>query len=138
VVKDEQGNIVELHCTYDPATRGGEAPDGRKVKATIHWVSAEHAKQAEVRLYDHLFTVPNPGEDEGVDFTEQINPNSMQIIADARVEPSLSEAKPGERIQFERVGYFCVDPDSAGGKLAFNRTVTLKDEWAKIQKQQGA
>lgn len=137
VVKDAQGNIVELHCTYDPATRGGDAPDGRKVKATIHWVSAAQSKQAEVRLYDHLFTVPNPGEDEGIDFIEQINPNSMQIIEDARVEPSLADTKPGDRVQFERVGYFCVDPDSADGKPVFNRTVGLKDEWAKIQKQKG-
>ncbi|MBI5670332.1 MAG: glutamine--tRNA ligase/YqeY domain fusion protein [Chloroflexi bacterium] len=138
VVKDAQGNIVELRCTYDPATRGGEAPDGRKVKATIHWVSAGHAKAAEVRLYDHLFSVPNPGEDEGVDFIEQLNPNSMQIITNAFVEPSLAEVKPGERFQFERVGYFCVDPDTTPEKRVFNRTVGLKDEWAKIQKQQGA
>jgi glutaminyl-tRNA synthetase len=137
VAKDAQGNIVELRCTYDPATRGGDAPDGRKVKATIHWVSADQAKQAEVRLYDHLFTVPNPGEDEGVDFIEQINPNSMQIIDDARIEPGLADSKPGDRVQFERVGYFCVDPDSADGKPVFNRTVGLKDEWAKIQKQKG-
>lgn len=135
VVKDGQGNIVELRCTYDPATRGGEAPDGRKVKATIHWVSADHAAEAEVRLYDHLFSVPNPGEDENVDFTGQINPNSMEVLSSVRVEPSLAQAQPGERYQFERIGYFAADPDSTDGRPVFNRTVTLKDEWAKLQKK---
>ncbi len=135
VIKDAQGNIIELRCTYDPATRGGEAPDGRKVKATIHWVSADHAVEAEVRLYDHLFSVPNPGEDENVDFTEQINPNSMEVLSSARVEPSLAQAQPGERYQFERIGYFAADPDSTDGRPVFNRTVTLKDEWAKLQKK---
>ena len=135
VVKDpETGEVVELRCTYDPATRGGDAPDGRKVKATLHWVSAAHALEAEVRLYDHLFTKPDPNEvEEGQDFTANINPDSLQVVT-AYVEPSLAEAKPGERFQFERLGYFVVDPDSTDDKLVFNRTVTLKDTWAKLQK----
>ncbi len=132
VIKDEHGEIVELHCTYDPATRGGDAPDGRKVKATLHWVSAAHALEAEVRLYDRLFTVPEPG---GDDFLSQLNPNSLEILTSCRVEPSLAGAAPGNRYQFERQGYFCVDPDSAGGKLVFNRTVALRDTWAKIRAQ---
>ncbi len=137
VVKDAAGNIVELRCTYDPATRSGEAPDGRKVKATLHWVAAAHALDAEVRLYDHLFTRPDPNsDDEGLDFTAYINPNSLQALTGCKVEPSLRGAAPGSRFQFERLGYFCVDPDSAGGELVFNRTVTLKDEWAKIQRAQ--
>jgi glutaminyl-tRNA synthetase len=137
VIKDADGNIVELRCTYDPATKGGEAPDGRKVKATIHWVSAQHALDAEVRIYDHLFTTPNPNADDesGRDFTALINPKSLEIIDAAKVEPSLAGSAAGTRYQFERVGYFSVDPDSTGEKLVFNRTVTLKDEWAKIQKQ---
>jgi len=135
VVKDPStGEAVELHCTYDPATRGGDAPDGRKVKATLHWVSATHALEAEVRLYDHLFTRQNPMEEE--DFRNCLNPNSIEVLESCRVEPSLKDAKPGTRYQFERLGYFCVDPDSADGKLVFNRTVTLRDEWAKIQKRQ--
>ncbi len=137
VIKDEAGNIIELRCTYDPTTRGGEAPDGRKVKATIHWVSAAHALDAEVRVYEHLFTRPDPNsDDEGKDFTAYINPNSLQVLAGCKVEPSLKDAAPGSRYQFERLGYFCVDPDSQGSTLVFNRTVTLRDEWAKLQKSQ--
>jgi len=135
VIKDENGDIVELRCTYDPQTRGGFAPDGRKVQATIHWVSARHAVNAEVRLYDRLFNVPNPlGEDENVPFTEFINPNSLTIITDCKVEPSVASAKPGDRFQLERVGYFCLDnKDSRPDHLVLNRTVTLKDTWAKIE-----
>ncbi len=130
------GEVTELHCTYDPATRGGDAPDGRKVKATIHWVSAPHSLAAECRLYDHLFTKPDPDDvPEGQDFTANLNPNSLQTLSACRVEPSLAAAKPGERFQFERLGYFCVDPDTSAGRLVFNRAVTLKDEWAKIQKK---
>ncbi len=136
VVKNDQGEITEIHCTYDPATRGGEAPDGRKVKATIHWLSAQHAVQAEVRLYESLFTVPNPGAGEGRDFLDDINPNSLQVLENAWVEPSLKNAKSGEHYQFERLGYFSVDPDTSADKLVFNRTVTLRDDWAKIQKAQ--
>ncbi len=132
VVKDEAGNVVELRCTYDPATRGGDAPDGRKVKATLHWVSAAHAVTAEVRLYDRLFSVENPGTGDA-DFLTQINPQSLETIRDARVEPSLASAPAGTRLQFERLGYFCVDPDSRPGAPVFNRTVTLKDSWAKIE-----
>ncbi|MEZ4666445.1 MAG: glutamine--tRNA ligase/YqeY domain fusion protein [Anaerolineae bacterium] len=135
VVKDEKGNIVELHCTYDPETRGGNAPDGRKVKATLHWVSAADAIEAEVRLYSTLFDRANPNdESEGKDFTEYINPNSLQTLDRCYVEPSLKDAVVGNRFQFERLGYFCVDPDSTPVTLVFNRTVTLKDEWTKIQK----
>jgi glutaminyl-tRNA synthetase len=136
VIKDDNGQVVEVHCTYDPATRGGEAPDGRKVKATIHWVSAAHALNAEARLYDQLFTSANPNQDTGDgDFTQFINPKSLEVLTSCRVEPSLAAAKPGDRYQFERLGYFCVDLDSNGQTLVFNRTVTLKDEWAKMQKQ---
>ena len=137
-VRDEQtGQVTELHCTYDPATRGGDSPDGRKVKATLHWVSAARALGAEVRLYDHLFTKENPDDSpEGRDFTSNLNPNSLEVISSACVEPSLSGAAPGSRHQFERLGYFCVDPDSADGHLVFNRTVTLRDAWARIQKAQ--
>ena len=137
VIKDENGEIVELHCTYDPATRGGDSPDGRKVKATLHWVSAEHALETEVRLYDHLFSKENPDEvEEGQDFTSNLNPNSLEVVKDCKVEPSVKDAKALERFQFERLGYFCVDPDSSGDKLVFNRTVSLRDTWAKIQKAQ--
>ncbi len=137
IVKDANGQIIELHCTYDPATRGGDAPDGRKVKSTLHWVSAPHALKAEVRLYDHLFTKQNPDDtEEGKDFTSNLNPNSLEVLTDCFVEPSLKDAKPPNRFQFERLGYFCVDPDSSPGKPVFNRTVTLKDTWAKIQKSQ--
>jgi glutaminyl-tRNA synthetase len=135
VVKDTAGNVVEVHCTYDPASRGGNSPDGRKVKSTIHWVSAPHAIGAEVRLYDKLFAKPDPGDVvEGGSFLDNLNPTSLQILHDAKLEPSLSEAKAGDRFQFERVGYFCVDPDSIDGKLVFNRTLPLKDSWAKIEK----
>ncbi len=136
VVKDADGNIVELRCTYDPATRGGDSPDGRKVKATLHWVSAAHALEAEVRLYDHLLTVAEASEmDDDKDFTDYINPNSLEVIERAYVEPSVQGAAPGTRYQFERIGYFVVDPDTTPEKLVFNRTVTLKDEWAKLQKK---
>jgi len=139
VVKDDAGNVVEIRCTYDPKTKGGDAPDGRKVKATLHWVSAEHALQAEVRLYDHLFIKEDPTDyPEGADWTANLNPKSLEVITDARVEPSLADAAVGSRWQFERLGYFCVDPDSRPGALVFNRTVTLRDTWAKIQKAQKA
>jgi glutaminyl-tRNA synthetase len=138
VVKDDKtGEVVELHCTYDPATRGGDAPDGRKVKSTLHWVSAEHALTAEARLYDHLFTRQDPTDvPEGEDWKANVNPASLEIIPEARVEPSLAGAEPGHLVQFERLGYFCVDRDSSADKLVFNRTVTLKDTWARIQKGQ--
>jgi glutaminyl-tRNA synthetase len=128
------GVVTEVHCTYDPATRGGDAPDGRKVKSTIHWVSAEHAVKAEVRLYEQLFTVENP--DIGEDVNTIIDPNSLEVLTDCFLEPSLAKAIPGEKFQFERTGYFCVDLDSTPGKPVFNRTVTLKDTWAKIEKKQ--
>ncbi len=137
VVKDEKGEIIELHCTYDPATRGGDSPDGRKVKSTLHWLSADHALKAEVRLYDHLFTKENPDDvADGQDFKSNLNPNSLEILTSCCVEPSLKGAAPGNRYQFERLGYFCVDPDSSKERLVFNRTVTLRDPWAKIQKAQ--
>jgi glutaminyl-tRNA synthetase len=137
VVKDANGQVVELHCTYDPATRGGDSPDGRKVKSTLHWVSAAHATPAEVRLYDHLFTKGNPDDaPEGADFKSNLNPNSLETLSNCRVEPSLANAAPLSRYQFERLGYFCVDPDSSKGKPIFNRTVSLRDTWAKIQKAQ--
>ena len=137
VVKDAKGEIAELHCTYDPATRGGDAPDGRKVKSTLHWLSAPHAIEAEVRLYEHLFRSENPDDvEEGSDFKSNLNPNSLEVLTGCKVEPSLADAKPLQRFQFERLGYFCVDPDSRNGRLIFNRTVTLRDEWAKIQKAQ--
>jgi glutaminyl-tRNA synthetase len=136
-VKDEKtGRVVELHCTYDPKTRSGSSPDGRKVKATLHWVSAAHAIEAEARLYDHLFLKENPDDDKDVDFKTHLNPNSLEILS-FFVEPSLAAATPGSRCQFERLGYFCVDPvESSGKALVFNRTVTLRDTWAKIQKNQ--
>ena len=135
VVKDESGQVVELHCTYDPATRGGDSPDGRKVRGTLHWVSADHSLPAEVRLYDHLFLKPDPEDvEEGADFTANLNPNSLEVLTSCRVEPSLAGAAPGSRCQFERQGYFCVDPDSSDGNLVFNRTVALRDTWAKIEK----
>jgi glutaminyl-tRNA synthetase len=129
------GAVTEVHCTYDPATRGGDAPDGRKVKSTIHWVSAQHAVKAEVRLYDQLFTVERPDDSENIESI--INPKSLEVLTNCFVEPSLAEAKPGEKFQFERTGYFCADLDSTPGKPVFNRTVTLKDTWAKIEKKQG-
>ncbi len=134
VIKDEKtGEVIELHCSYDPATRGGDAPDNRKVKATLHWVSAKHAVRSEVRLYNTLFTKPDPGS-EGNDFLADINPQSLEVLDPCFIEPSVRNAAPGSRYQFERMGYFCVDPDSAGDALVFNRTVTLKDTWAKIEK----
>jgi glutaminyl-tRNA synthetase len=140
VVKDERtGEVVELRCTYDPATRGGDAPDGRKVKSTIHWVSAPHAIPAEVRLYEPLFTTPSPGDDESADWTPAINPRSREVLADARVEPALAAAAPGSHWQFERNGYFCADSaDSAPGRPVFNRTVTLRDTWARIERAESA
>ena len=136
VVKNEKGEVVEVHCTYDPATRGGNTPDGRKVKATIHWVSAAHAVDAEVRIYEKLFINEDPNKTEdGQEFTTTLNPHSLEIISQAKLEPSLSNAAPGTRFQFERLGYFCVDPDSKPGKPVFNRTVALKDGWAKIEKK---
>ncbi|HWG40788.1 MAG TPA: hypothetical protein VN658_09570, partial [Candidatus Acidoferrales bacterium] len=132
--KNEKGEVVEVHVTYDPATRGGNAPDGRKVKSTIHWVSAAHAINAEVRLYDNLFIKEDPDDvPEGQDFTANLNPSSLETVTDAKLEPSLKPAGPGARYQFERLGYFCVDTDSKPGDLVFNRTVALKDAWARKQ-----
>ena len=136
VVKDANGKIVELHCTYDPATRGGDAPDGRRVKSTIHWVSADHAARAEVRLYEQLFSDPNP--DVGDDIESILNPNSLSVLKDCPVEPALAEAAPGDKFQFERIGYFCADPDGSPAQPVFNRTVTLRDSWAKIEQKQQA
>jgi len=130
VIKDAEGNVVELRATYDPATRGGDSPDGRKPKATLHWVSAQHAIDAEVRLYDRLFNVEDP--EEGGDFLAHMNPHSLEIVTDAKLEPSIAVAAPGARYQFERLGYFCVDRDSTADRLVFNRTATLKDAWAKV------
>jgi glutaminyl-tRNA synthetase len=135
VVKNADGEIVELRCTYDPATRGGDAPDGRKVKATLHWVSAAHAAEAEVRLYDRLFSVEDPDGEAGrtgQDITSLLNPASLEVLRGCRVEPMLAAAPPGTRFQFERLGYFCVDPDARPGAPVFNRTVPLKDTWAKL------
>jgi len=138
VVKNEKGDVAEVHCSYDPATRGGNTPDGRKVKSTIHWVSAAHAVGAEVRVYDNLFTKENPDEaEEGKDFVSNLNPSSLEVVRGAKLEPSLANVTPGTRYQFERLGYFCADPDSAPGKPVFNRTVALKDTWAKVEKKQG-
>jgi len=139
-VRDEGGNLLELHCTYDPATRGGNAPDGRKVKATLHWVSAAHAVEGEVRLYDRLFKVPDPLDvPKGEDWITNVNPNSLVVLTGCKLEPSLGNVQPGERFQFERKGYFCVDPDTKPGAPVFNRTVTLRDPWAKAQiKARGA
>jgi glutaminyl-tRNA synthetase len=136
VVKNDKGEVVEIHCTYDPATRGGNAPDGRKVKSTIHWVSAAQAVDAEVRIYDTLFTTENPNETpEGQEFTANLNPGSLEVLTHCKLEPALAHVSPMERFQFERLGYFCVDPDSASGSPVFNRTVALKDTWAKIEKR---
>lgn len=130
VVKDENGNITEIHCTYDPASKGGKSPDGRKVKATLHWVSAAHSVDAEIRLYDRLFTVEDPMKaDENKDFLEYLNPESLQTIKNAKLEPSIMQAKQEDKFQFERKGYFCVDKDSSATKMVFNQTVTLKDKW---------
>jgi glutaminyl-tRNA synthetase len=135
VVKDAAGEIVEVHCTYDPASRGGNSPDGRKVKSTIHWVSRAHALAAEIRLYDKLFSKPDPYDlAEGQDVLDNLNPNSLEVLSGAKLEPSLASAKLEDRFQFERVGYFCLDPDSIPGNLVFNRTLALKDSWAKIEK----
>jgi len=133
VVKDEASKVMELRCTYDPETKGGHAPDGRQVKATLHWVSAAQAISAEVRLYDRLFTQPAPGEEHGGDFKADLNPHSLEVLRNCRLEPSLAAARPGDFFQFERMGYFCVDKDAAPGAPVFNRTVTLRDPWAKIQ-----
>ena len=136
LVKNEKGEVTEVHCTYDPETRSGNAPDNRKVKATIHWVSAQHAIDAEVRLYENLFSKEDPGDvPEGQDFTVNLNPNSLEVITNAKLEPSLASAKAGDRYQFERLGYFCADLDSKPGALVFNRTVPLRDTWAKIEKR---
>jgi glutaminyl-tRNA synthetase len=136
-VKDASGNIIELHCTYDPATRGGTTPDGRKVKSTIHWVSAAHAVDCEVRLYDTLFAKENPNEvEEGQEFTANLNPNSLEVLSGCKVEPSLRDAPSGARYQFERVGYFSVDPDSASDKPVFNRTIGLRDTWSRIERRE--
>jgi glutaminyl-tRNA synthetase len=136
VVKDDDGRVVELHCSYDPTTQGGNAPDGRKVKSTLHWVSASHALNAEVRLYDHLFTKERP-EDAAVgdDFRSNLNPQSLQVLSGCMVEPGLKDAKPFDRIQFERLGYFCVDANTTADRPVINRTVTLRDTWAKVQKK---
>ena len=133
VVKDGDGQVVELRCTYDPASRGGSAPDGRSPKATLHWVSAAHAVPAEVRLYDHLFVRPDPGAER--DLLEDLSPSSEEVLAGCRVEPALADLPAGTRVQFERLGYFCVDPDTRPGAPVFNRTCSLKDTWAKVQKK---
>jgi len=131
VVKDAAGDVVELRCTYDPATRGGDAPDGRRPKATLHWISAAHAVPAEVRVYDHLFTRPDPGADG--DLLADLSPKSEEVLDGCLVEPALAEVRVGETVQFERLGYFCLDPDSRPGRPVFNRTLTLKDTWVRIQ-----
>ena len=137
VVKDDGGNVTEIRCTYDPATKGGNAPDGRKVKSTIHWVSAAHAADAEVRLYDTLFTKANPNDvPEGQDFTANLNPNSLEVLTHCKLEPGLRDVAPGSRYQFERLGYYCADRDSAPGRPVFNQTITLRDTWAKVQRKQ--
>jgi len=129
--------VLELRCTYDPATRGGDAPDGRKVKSTLHWVSAAHSIPAQVRLYDHLFLKSDPDDvEEGKDYRSNLNPKSLEVLSECRLEPSLKNAKPGDLFQFERMGYFCLDPDSKGERLVFNRTVTLRDTWTKIEKKE--
>jgi glutaminyl-tRNA synthetase len=138
VIKDDRGAVAELRCTYDPESRSGVTPDGRKVQGTLHWVSVQHAVDAEVRIYETLFTVPNPDDvPEGQDWRSVINPNSLEVLTGCKVEPSLAAAAPGSRYQFLRQGYFCVDPDSANGALVFNRTVSLKDTWAKMEGKQG-
>jgi glutaminyl-tRNA synthetase len=135
VIKDSSGNVVELRCTYDPATRGGNTPDGRKVKSTIHWVSAAHALPAEIRLYDNLFTKEDPNDvEEGYDFTDNLNPDSLQVLSEAMIEPSVRDAAPGTKYQFERLGYYCVDRDSVN-RLVFNRTIGLRDTWARIEQR---
>jgi glutaminyl-tRNA synthetase len=139
VIKDKKtGEVTELHCAYDPLTKGGDAPDGRKVEATLHWVSARHALEAEVRLFDYLFTKRNPDDvGEGGDFKSNLNPHSLEVIKSCRIEPSVKNAKPPSRYQFERKGYFCIDAlDSTDERLVFNRIVSLRDTWAKIEKEQ--
>jgi glutaminyl-tRNA synthetase len=138
VVKDSgTGEVVELRCTYDPESRGGSTPDGRKVRGTLHWVSAAHALDATVRLYEHLFSNPDPMDvEEGSRFMDSLNPNSLEVLTGCKVEPSLADSGPGNRYQFLRIGYFCTDPDSVEGRLVFNRTATLRDTWAKIEKAQ--
>ena len=131
MVKNASGEITELHCTYDPETRGGDSPDGRKVKATLHWVSAAKAIEAEVRLYDHLFTKEDPADvAEGEDWKDNVNPDSLEVLSDCKLEPALKGSEPGFRCQFERMGYFCVDKDTTDDKPVFNRIVTLRDTWA--------
>jgi glutaminyl-tRNA synthetase len=133
VIKDARGEIVELRCSYDPATRGGDSPDGRKVKATLHWVSAAHAIGVEVRLYDRLFSVEDPERArDGRTLIDNLNPHSLEVLERCRAEPALASATSGDRYQFERLGYFCVDPSSRPGALVFNRTVSLRDTWARI------
>ena len=138
MIKDEDsGEVIELRCTYDPESRGGGTPDGRKVRGTLHWVSAAHAVDAEVRLYDYLYTKSDPSNvEEGQDFISNLNPDSVEVLDDCKVEPGLAAEEPGSRFQFLRLGYFCMDPDSADGKLVFNRTVTLRDTWARIERSQ--
>jgi glutaminyl-tRNA synthetase len=134
VVKDASGQVVELRCSWDAASLGGDAPDGRKVKGTLHWVSASHAVKAEVRLYDRLFTAEDPmNVPEGGDWRGTLNPASLEVLVEAHLEPSLADAKPGDRFQFERLGYFCADLDAKPGAPVFNRTVSLKDSWAKAE-----
>jgi len=135
VVKNPAGEVVELICTYDPATRGGNSPDRRKVKATLHWVSVKHCVSAEIRLCNSLFTRPDPAADG--DFVSDLNPHSLEILSQAQVEPSLSVSAPGEAVQFERQGYFCADPDRSPQRLVFNRTVGLRDSWARVQASEG-
>jgi glutaminyl-tRNA synthetase len=137
VIKDSRGEVIELRCTYDPATRGGDSPDGRKVKATLHWVSAAHAMPVEVRLYDRLFSVEDPESTrEGKTFLDYLNTGSLEVLKGAQAEPSLASAQPHARFQFERIGYFSVDADSKPGALVFNRTVSLRDTWARIEQRQ--
>jgi glutaminyl-tRNA synthetase len=139
VVKAADGTLVEVHCTYDPASRGGNSPDGRKVKSTMHWVSAAHAISAEIRLFDKLFAKADPYDlEEGQDVLDNLNPNSLEILTGAKLEPSLAGATLADRFQFERVGYFCLDPDSTNANKIFNRTLPLKDSWARIEKKAGA
>ena len=139
VIRDEQGQVVELHCTYDPESRGGASPDGRRVRGTLHWVSAEHALDAHVRLYDRLFTVPNPMEvPDGQDWKDSLNPDSLQVLTGCKVEPSLEDAEPGSQYQFLRMGYFCLDPDTSPDLLVFNETVGLRETWAKIEQAEGS
>ncbi|MFW6137037.1 MAG: glutamine--tRNA ligase, partial [Candidatus Aminicenantaceae bacterium] len=139
VKDDDSGEIKEIHCSYDPESRGGWTKDNRRVKGTLHWVSVPHAADAEVRLYEHLFTKENPFDiEEGKDFKDYLNPHSLQVLKHSKAEPGLTGSPPGKRFQFLRQGYFCVDPDTSGDHLVFNRTVSLRDTWAKIQKKTGA